>query len=86
MSKKFPLVYYKEDGERVVVGEAEIDGDKITALVTDTEALTELMPIDYSHFSVGEDGDVEMGLMGDRRKAERRNVFQGPSEFKEKEQ
>lgn len=63
MGEKLPLVVYK-DGKRIVVGEAELEGDHILAEVIDLEIIQALRP-DMSHFSIDEDV-----------KPTRRNVFE----------
>lgn len=56
MGKKVPLVIYK-NGERQIVGECELDDDKIFATVTDEETAKKLMrdSTNMEHFSIGED-------------------------------
>lgn len=51
MTNKVPLVYYK-DGERIVVGEADIDGNKIWATVTDPDLVKCLSATDYGAFAI----------------------------------
>lgn len=73
MGKKVPVVCYK-DGERIIVGEAEIDGDKIFATITDHDTMDKVYgDTDYSHFSIGSD-EVKTGQPDPLRK----NIFDNP--------
>lgn len=74
MVEKVPLVIY-QDGKRIVIGEAEVDGDQVKATITDNDMANRLGVSDVSHFSVG-DPDTETRISDiDAARIKRRNVF-----------
>lgn len=53
--KRVPLVIYGPDGERKVVGEAEVHGEEVLSHVTDPEVWEQLTGTMFDHLSIGED-------------------------------
>lgn len=70
MADKLPLVVYR-NGKRIVVGDAEIEGDHISAQITDP-VMIEKLSIGLEHVSIGfDEASIIEGV-----KPKRRNVFE----------